>query len=113
MEAAIITITFRECGVRYGLSEPEVREFIRLGLLHPAPDVPDALHEEPEHVARLARLHQELGLSKDSLDVVLHMHQQLQQLQQEVRRQRARVQQLEAFLSGKAPLLDLDGTTPA
>ena len=108
MEAAIVTITFRECGVRYGLSEAQVREFIQLGLLHPAPDVPDALREEPEHVARLARLQQELGLSTDSLDVVLHMHRQLEQLQQEVRRQRARVRQLENFLGGRGPLLDFD-----
>ncbi|MBT2557031.1 hypothetical protein J7E24_04485 [Hymenobacter sp. ISL-91] len=108
MEAAIITITFRECGVRYGLSETEVREFVRYGLLHPAPDVPDALREEPERVARLARLHRELGLGKASLDVVLNMHRQLEQLQQEVRRQRARVQQLEAFLGGRGPLLDFD-----
>lgn len=108
MEAAIITITFRECVVRYGLSEAEVREFVQLGLLHPAPDVPNALREEPERVARLARLHQELGLSKDSLDVVLNMHQQLEQLQLEVRRQRARVRQLENFLGGLGPVLDFD-----
>ncbi|SET88907.1 chaperone modulator CbpM [Hymenobacter actinosclerus] len=108
MEAAIITITFQECGVRYGLSEAEVREFVQLGLLHAAPDVPNALREEPEHVARLARLHQELGLSKDSLDVVLNMHRQLEHLQREVRRQRARVRQLETFLGGRGPLLDFD-----
>ncbi|RFP66735.1 hypothetical protein D0N36_01230 [Hymenobacter lapidiphilus] len=108
MEAAIVTITFRECGMRYGLSETEVREFVQFGLLHQAPDVPDAVREEPEHIARLARLHQELGLSKASLDVVLHMHRQLEQLQQEVRQQRARVQQLETFLGGRAPLLDFD-----
>ncbi len=108
MEAPIITITFHECVVRYGLSEADVREFVQLGLLRPAPDLPNALREEPDHVARLARLHQDLGLSKDSLEVVLALREQLDLLQLEVRRQRARVRQLETFLGGSIPLQDLD-----
>lgn len=108
METHIITLTFRQCATRYGLSEADVREFVDLGLLHPAPDTPDALHEEPEHIARLARLHQELGLSKDSLEVVMALRQRLEQAQQELARQRARVRQLELFLRGSGPLLDVD-----
>ena len=108
MEAHIITITFHDCATRYGLSANDVREFVELGLLRPAPDTPDALREEPDHVARLARLHHDLGLSKDSLEVVLAMRQHLEQLQHEVRRQQARVRQLERFLGGSAPLLDVD-----
>lgn len=106
METHIITITFHECATRYGLNEADVREFMELGLLHPAPDTPDAVYEEPLHVARLARLHHELELSKDSLEVVLAMRQRLEQLHLELVRQRARVQQLEGFLRGSGPLLD-------
>ncbi|SNC76721.1 chaperone modulatory protein CbpM [Hymenobacter gelipurpurascens] len=108
METHIITITFHDCATRYGLSEADVREFVELGLLQPAADTPDALLEEPDHVARLARLHHELGLSKDSLEVVLDMRQRLVLLQQELQLQRARVRQLELFLRGSSPLQDID-----
>jgi chaperone modulatory protein CbpM len=97
MDTHIITITFHDCATRYGLSEADVREFVELGLLHPATSTPNALEEEPDYLARLARLHHELGLSKDSLEVVLAM-----------RHQQARVRQLERFLRGSAPLLDID-----
>ncbi|RSK31229.1 chaperone modulator CbpM [Hymenobacter metallilatus] len=109
METHIITITFHECAAHYGLSEADVREFVDLGLLQAAPDRPNALREEPLHVARLARLHHDLGLSKDSLEVVLAMRQRLEQLQQELRQQQARVRQLEVFLGGSGPLLDITG----
>ncbi|RSK43717.1 chaperone modulator CbpM [Hymenobacter rigui] len=109
METHIITITFHECAAQYGLNEADVREFVELGLLQAAPDTPNALREEPLHVARLSRLYHDLGLSKDSLEVVLAMRQRLEQLQQELRQQRARVRQLEVFLSGSGPLLDITG----
>ncbi|RPD49398.1 hypothetical protein DNI29_00935 [Hymenobacter sediminis] len=108
METHIITLTFRQCATQYGLSEDDVREFVDLGLLHPAPDAPEVLHEEPEHIARLARLHQELGLSKDSLEVVMALRQRLAQAQLELAQQRARVRQLELFLRGSSPLLDIE-----
>jgi chaperone modulatory protein CbpM len=108
MDTHIITITFHDCATRYGLSEADVREFVELGLLHPATATPNALEEEPDYLARLARLHHELGLSKDSLEVVLAMRHRMQELQQELRLQQARVRQLERFLRGSAPLLDLD-----
>ncbi|TGE09440.1 hypothetical protein [Hymenobacter fodinae] len=108
MDTHIITITFHDCATRYGLSEADVREFVELGLLHRAASLPDALEAEPDHLARLARLHHELGLSKDSLEVVLAMRQRLQQVQQELQLQRARVRQLERFLRGSAPMHDID-----
>ncbi|UOQ79015.1 hypothetical protein MUN84_11100 [Hymenobacter sp. 5516J-16] len=108
METHHIILSFHECATRYGLSETDVREFLELGLLHAAPDTPNALHEEPDHVALLARLHHELGLSKDSLEVILAMRQRLEQLQQELGQQRARVRQLEVFLRGTGPMLDID-----
>lgn len=108
METHLITITYHDCATRYGLSETDVREFVDLGLLQAAPDVPNALQEEPLHVARLARLHHDLGLQKDSLEVILAMRLRLEQMQQELRQQRARVQQLEEFLRGAGPLLDVN-----
>lgn len=108
METHSITISYLECTTYYGLSEADVREFVALGLLRPADDTPNALLEEPDHVARVARLHHELGLSKDSLEVVLDMRQRLMQLQQELQLQRARVRQLELFLRGSSPLQDID-----
>ncbi|WP_139925188.1 chaperone modulator CbpM [Hymenobacter sp. DG01] len=108
METQFIILTIRECATQYGLSEADVREFVDLGLLHPAPGTPDSLQEEPDHIARLVRLHHELGLSKDSLEVVMAMRRRLEQLQQELTRQRARVRQLEVFLHGSGPTFDLD-----
>ncbi|SNR50813.1 MULTISPECIES: chaperone modulator CbpM [Hymenobacter] len=108
MEMHSITITFRECATTYGLSETDVREFVDMGLLQASTDTPNALQEEPDHLVRLARLHHELALSKDSLGVVLDMRRRLVQLQQELRQQHARVRQLELFLRGSAPLLDAD-----
>ena len=106
MEAHTIIITFHECVTHYGLSEADIRDFVELGLLQPAPDTPNALREEPDHVARLARLHHDLGLSKDSLEVVLAMRQRLMQLQQQLSWHQTRVRQLESFLRGSAPTLD-------
>ena len=108
METHIITLTFQDCAVRYGLTEADVLEFLDLGLLHPAPHVPNAVAEEPDHVARLARLHHELGLSKESLDVIMAMRQRMEQMQQELQLQRARVRQLELYLRSSGPVLDID-----
>lgn len=108
MDTHFITITFRDCAVQYGLSETDVREFVDLGLLQPDAQQPDALHEEPDHVARLARLHLDLGLHKDSLEVVLAMRQRLVRLQRELVWHQTRVRQLEQFLRGSAPTLDAD-----
>lgn len=108
METHIITITYHDCASAYGLSERDVREFVDLGLLQTAPDVPNAIQDEPDHLARLARLHLDLGLSKEGIDVVLAMRQRLLDLQAELNRQRARAYQLEQFLRGTGPVLDAD-----
>lgn len=108
METHSIVLTFHECATRYGLSEADVHEFVRLGLLQVAPHAPDTLQTEPLRIARLARLHHELGLSKDSLDVVLALCERLEQAQYELRQQRARVWQLEQFVRGAGPLLDIE-----
>ncbi|MBG8555247.1 chaperone modulator CbpM [Hymenobacter guriensis] len=107
METHFITITYHDCASTYGLSEAVVREFVDLGLLRVA-EAPNTLEEEPAHLARLARLHHDLGLSTESIDIVLLMRQRLLQLQQELRRQQARAAQLERFLLGGTPTLDIN-----
>jgi chaperone modulatory protein CbpM len=104
--SAIITITFHDCALRYGLSEPNLQELVDLGLLHPA-DAPDTLRAEPDHLARLARLHHELGLSTEGIDIVLAMRHRLLELQTELAQQRARVAQLEYYLNNSGPLVDV------
>ena len=108
MQTHIITITYHDCASTYGLSEADLREFVDLGLLRTAPDVPDTIQDEPDHLARLARLHLDLGLGKEGIDVVLAMRQRLLQLQAEVQRQRSRAYQLEQFLRGGGPIFDAD-----
>jgi len=67
--------------VRYGLSPAVVRDFVQAGLLRPAP-APDAvLIDEPDDLPRLARLHHELDLAPEALDIILAMRQRLVQLQ--------------------------------
>ncbi|QIX61675.1 hypothetical protein FY528_10745 [Hymenobacter lutimineralis] len=106
METHLITITYHECAVSYGLNEAVVREFAELGLVRLAA-APDTIEEEPEHLARLARLHHDLGLGTESIDVVLLLRQRVLQLQRELRRQQARAAQLERFLQGGAPTFDV------
>lgn len=105
-QSTIITITFHDCASRYGLSENDLHEFVDLGLLHPTEE-PDTLQDEPDHLARLARLQHELGLSVEGIDVVLAMRRRLLKLQVELALQRARVAQLEHFLHGSGPLMDI------
>ncbi|MGY2130642.1 chaperone modulator CbpM [Hymenobacter sp. HD11105] len=105
-QSTIITITFRDCASRYGLSENDLHEFVDLGLLHPAEE-PDTLQDEPDQLARLARLHHELGLSVEGIDVVLAMRRRMLKLQAELALQRARIAQLERYLHGSGPLMDI------
>lgn len=105
-KSSVITITFSECATRYGLRETDLHELVELGLLHPT-ETPDTLQAEPDQLARLARLHHELGLTTDSIDIVLAMRRRVLKLQAELAVQRARVAQLERYLHGSGPLFDL------
>ncbi|MCB2378608.1 chaperone modulator CbpM [Hymenobacter sp. BT635] len=107
METHIITITLHECSTQYGLSEADVREFIDLGLLDEA-DRPGAVHGEADHLARLARLHHDLGLSKEAIDIIVAMRQRLVLVQEALARQTARAAQLERYLGGSGPVIDTD-----
>lgn len=107
MEAHVLVLTFQECDSRYGLGRAELRQFLDLGLLRPAP-APDAIEvEEPDELLpRLARLHHGLGLAPEAIDVVLLMRQRLLNLQTALARETARARQLERFITGAGPLLE-------
>lgn len=107
METHLIRITYYDCALRYGLSETDLRGFVDLGLLGADPAT-DTIHDEPDHLARLARLRHDLGLSEEGIDVVLAMRQRLLALQQELMQQRARARQYESLLGSTGPLFDAD-----
>jgi len=108
METHVLVLTFQEVDTRYGLGQAELRQFLELGLLRPAPAAPDAIEvEEPDELLpRLARLHHGLGLAPEAIDVVMLMRQRLLSLQAALARETARSRQLERFLLGAGPLLD-------
>ena len=101
----VLVLTYQEVDSRYGLGRSEVREFIDLGLLRPAP-TPEAIEiEDPDELLpRLARLHHGLGLAPEAIDLVLLMRQRLVALQAALAQETSRARQLEAFLQG-GPLL--------
>lgn len=107
METHVLTLTFQECSVRYGLSPTALHEFVQAGLLRPA-SAPDAvIVDEPDDLPRLARLHHELGLAPEALDIILAMRQRLVRLQATLAHETARARQLEDFLRGTGPVLEL------
>jgi chaperone modulatory protein CbpM len=107
MEPHILILSFQECSTRFGLSTAELHDFLQAGLLRPAPDPDAVLVEEPEDLFRLARLHHELGLPPEALDVVQAMRRQLLQLQAALARETARARQLEQFLQGGGPMVEI------
>jgi|GEM_PF-1025035 len=107
METHIITISYHDCATQYELSETDLRGFVELGLLGAGPTT-DTIRDEPDQLALLARLHHELGLSQEGIDIVLAMRQRLLTLQKELAHQRARARQLEHMLRSNGPMLDAD-----
>ena len=103
MPDSIIVLTFQECRTRYGLSADDLRTFLDFGLLDASPE-PDtiAVDEPDELLPRLARLHHELGLQPEALDIVLAMRRRLVRLQEALRYESHRARQLEQFLLGGA-----------
>ncbi|WP_400192930.1 chaperone modulator CbpM [Hymenobacter sp. B81] len=103
-----ITLSFGDCARTYGLSETALRELADLGLLRLSGAAPEPLiEEEAEHLARLARLHHDLQLSPEGMDLVLTMRRRLEQLQHELTRQRARAAYLEAWIR-RYPATDVE-----
>lgn len=107
MKTTLIRLTYHDCAARFGLSETEVRDFVDFGLLGTDPAA-NTILDEPDHLARLARLHHELGLNREGIEVVLAMRQRLLALQQEVQLLRTRARQAEHLLAGPSPSLDAD-----
>lgn len=97
----VLVLTYQEVDLRYGLGHAEVREFVDLGLLRPAP-APESIEvEDPDDLLpRLARLHHGLGLAPEAIDLVLLMRQRLLTLQAALAHETSRARQLEAFLHG-------------
>ena len=98
----MLILTYQECRLRYGLNAAELHEFIDVGLLRPAPTATEAAleldDEADELLPRLARLHHELGINKEGIDIIVAMRQRLLRLQAELHRQTAHARQLEQFL---------------
>jgi len=107
METSVLILTFQECAVRYGLAPAALRAFLQAGLLRPAPAPETVFVDEPDDLPRLARLHHELGLPPEALDVILAMRQRLVRLQATLAYETARARQLELFLRGTGPVEEL------
>ena len=107
METHVLILTYQEVDSRYGLGQAELRQFVELGLLSPAP-APETIEvEEPDEILpRLARLHHGLGLAPEAIDLVLLMRQRLLSLQTALARETSRARQLENFLRGTGSLLE-------
>ena len=109
MEAQILILTFQECSARYGLAPAALHEFLQAGLLRPAPAPETVFVDEPDDLPRLARLHHELGLPPEALDVILAMRQRLVRLQATLAYETARARQLEDFLRGTGSVVEFQG----
>ena len=107
METTFTTLTFQECAARYGLAPAALHEFLQAGLLRAASAPETVIVDEPDDLPRLARLHHELGLAPEALDIILAMRQRLVRLQATLDRETARARQLENFLLGGGPILEL------
>ena len=107
METHILTLTFQECSARYGLEPAVLHEFLQAGLLRAAPAPETVFVDEPDDLTRLVRLHHELDLAPEALDIILAMRQRLVHLQALLARETARARQLEAFLQGTEPVEEL------
>ena len=107
METHILTLTFQECSARYGLEPAVLHEFLQAGLLRVAPAPETVFVDEPDDLTRLVRLHHELDLAPEALDIILAMRRRLVRLQALLARETARAQQLEAFLRGAGPVEEL------
>ncbi|GAA4036895.1 hypothetical protein GCM10022409_22260 [Hymenobacter glaciei] len=102
MEMHVLTLTFQECSARYGLAPAAVHEFLQAGLLRAAATPDMVIIDEPDDLPRLARLHHELDLAPEALDIILAMRQRLVRLQAALAHETARARQLENFLLGGA-----------
>ncbi len=95
METHVLVSPFRNASSATAWAR-ELRDFLDAGLLRAAPAPDTVIVEEPDELLpRLARLHHELGLAPEALDLVLPMRQRLLRLQAALARETARARQLE------------------
>ena len=109
MEMHVLTLTFQECSALYGLAPAALHEFLQAGLLRAAPAPQTVIVDEPDDLPHLARLHHELGLAPEALDIILAMRKRLVHLQANLARETARARQLENFLLGGGEVLNVEG----
>jgi chaperone modulatory protein CbpM len=107
MPTHLITLSFQECRSRYGLEAGDLRTFVDYGLLDAASDPDTVTVEDPDVLLpRLARLHHELGLSPEAVDIILAMRQRLERLQAALAQETARARQLEVFVRGSGGVVE-------
>lgn len=109
MDTPILILTFQECSARYGLAPAALQDFLQAGLLRLAPTPETVFVDEPDDLSRLVRLHHELGLAPEALDVILAMRQRLVRLQATLAYETARARQLEEFLCGTGEVWNIEG----
>ena len=99
----MLLLTYHEVTARYGLSAHDIGSWLEAGLLAPA-DTPDHVQiPDPDELPPLARLHHELGLSAEALDVVAALRRRLLAAHEALAQERARARQLEFFLGMERP----------
>ena len=81
----------------HGIQVTLVREFADFGLVHLQEQEKKAFvpEEEIEKLERMIRLHSELGINKEGLEIILNMRDQLDSLNSELETIRYRLRQLE------------------
>ncbi|MFC5270680.1 chaperone modulator CbpM [Adhaeribacter terreus] len=81
----------------HGVQVTLVREFADFGLVHLQEQEKQAFvpEEEIEKLERMIRLHSELGINKEGLEIILNMRDQLLNLNSELETIKYRLKQLE------------------
>jgi chaperone modulatory protein CbpM len=90
-------IAIEEFCSHHGVQVTLIREFADFGLVHLQEKENQAFvpAEEIEKLERLLRLHSELGINTEGLDIILNMRDQLVSLNSELETIRYRLRQLE------------------
>jgi chaperone modulatory protein CbpM len=108
-------ITIEDFCTHHGIQVTLVREFADFGLVHLQEQEKKAMvpAEEIEKLERMIRLHDELGINKEGLEIILNMRDQLVSLNSELEKIRYRMRQLEdeqnlRLFGSKNEVADLD-----
>ncbi len=97
----MLILSYREVTARYGLTDHDIRTWLEAGLFEPA-TAPEAVQvADPDELPPLARLHHELGLSAEALDLVAALRRRLLVAQAALAQERAHSRQLETFVRGE------------